>query len=69
VCAGQGADDLDALLNVESGRGVDALLGDGCAVEGLDLAFVAFDDGEFAGGEDSLDGLAADGGGTSAVIC
>lgn len=61
VGARQGADEPGALAHVERGRGVDALLGDGRAVEGLDLALVALDDGEVAGREERLDGLAADG--------
>lgn len=43
------------------GRGrVDAALGDGGAVDGLDFTFVALDDGEVARGEERFDSIAAD---------
>lgn len=67
VRAGEGADELGPLLEGEGGGGVDALLGDGGAVQGLDLAFVAFDDGELARGEEGFDGCSADGGGSGSV--
>lgn len=60
--AGEGAGESGALRNGQGRGGVDAALGDGGAVDGLDFALVAFDDGEVAGGEERLDGVAADGG-------
>lgn len=60
--AGEGPGESGALRDGERRGGVNAALGDGRAVDGLDFALVAFDDGEVAGGEERLDGVAADGG-------
>lgn len=61
--AGDGGDEGGLLGEGEGGRGVyAALLRGGGAGYGLEFAFVAFDDGEVAGGEERLYGLAADGG-------
>lgn len=60
--AGDGFGEGGALGDGQGRGGVDAALGDGGAVDGLDFALVALDDGEFAGGEECFDGVAADGG-------
>lgn len=60
--AGEGPGKGGTLRDGQGGGGVDAALGDGSAVDGLDFALVAFDDGEVAGGEEGLDGVATNGG-------
>jgi hypothetical protein len=60
--AGERSGEGGALRDGQGGGGVDAALGDGLAVDGLDFALVALDDGEVARGEERLDGVAADGG-------
>jgi hypothetical protein len=73
---GEGLDERGFLGEGEGGGGVDAALlwgggggvGAGECVESLDFAFVAFDDGEVASGEELYDGVATDGCGAGAAI-
>lgn len=57
--AGKRGDEAGLLGEGERGGRVDAALEDRGARDGLDLAFVALDDGEVAGFEEGFDGVAA----------
>lgn len=69
LAAGDGAHEAGLLGEREGRRGVDAALGDGGAGDGLDLAFIALDDGEVTRGEKGFDGVATDGGCAGSGIC
>lgn len=69
LAARDGAHEAGLLGEREGRRRVDAALGDGGAGDGLDLAFVALDDGEVARGEEGFDGVATDGGCAGSGIC